>query len=191
MRATSDGPRGAREGGARSLAQTRNGRTSPSSRSSSSWSPAASATSAGARTARRGFATASSRCARSRPPLGPVELRRPKLRHAHSALCDQRFSATVSRKNARDPRHLSLGAGAFGPGSRGDARRGLRHGGAQPGPCSAPGGSTPVASPSSSALPRGRPSPRTAGSRSSPSSASVGCPRRCSSSPRAARACAR
>ena len=32
--------------------------------------------------------------------LGPVELRRPKLRHAHSALCDQLFGATVSRTNA-------------------------------------------------------------------------------------------
>ena len=32
--------------------------------------------------------------------LGPVELRRPKLRHAHSALCDQLFGSGVSRTNA-------------------------------------------------------------------------------------------
>lgn len=32
--------------------------------------------------------------------LGPVQLRRPKLRHAHSALCDQLFGVGVSRTNA-------------------------------------------------------------------------------------------
>jgi transposase-like protein len=32
--------------------------------------------------------------------LGPVELQRPKLRHAHSALCDQLFGTTVTRTNA-------------------------------------------------------------------------------------------
>jgi putative transposase len=32
--------------------------------------------------------------------LGPVELRRPKLRHAHSAFCDQLFGVGVSRTNA-------------------------------------------------------------------------------------------
>lgn len=32
--------------------------------------------------------------------LGPVELRRPKLRHAHSALCDQLFGSSVTRTNA-------------------------------------------------------------------------------------------
>jgi putative transposase len=32
--------------------------------------------------------------------LGPVELQRPKLRHAHAGLCDQLFGAGVSRTNA-------------------------------------------------------------------------------------------
>ena len=32
--------------------------------------------------------------------LGPVELQRPKLRHAHSALCDQLFGSAVTRTNA-------------------------------------------------------------------------------------------
>ncbi|GAC1667088.1 MAG: IS256 family transposase [Candidatus Dormibacteraceae bacterium] len=32
--------------------------------------------------------------------LGPVALQRPKLRHAHSALCDQLFGAGVTRTNA-------------------------------------------------------------------------------------------
>jgi transposase-like protein len=32
--------------------------------------------------------------------LGPVELQRPKLRHAHAALCDQLFGQGVSRTNA-------------------------------------------------------------------------------------------
>jgi transposase-like protein len=32
--------------------------------------------------------------------LGPVDLRRPKFRHAHSALCDQLFGTGVSRTNA-------------------------------------------------------------------------------------------
>jgi putative transposase len=32
--------------------------------------------------------------------LGPVELQRPKLRHAHAALCDQLFGVGVSRTNA-------------------------------------------------------------------------------------------
>ena len=32
--------------------------------------------------------------------LGPVQLQRPKLRHAHAALCDQLFGAGVSRTNA-------------------------------------------------------------------------------------------
>src|SRR4029453_11720229 len=32
--------------------------------------------------------------------LGPVQLRRPKLRHAHAALCDQLFGQGVSRTNA-------------------------------------------------------------------------------------------
>jgi len=32
--------------------------------------------------------------------LGPVELQRPKLRHAHAALCDQLFGQSVSRTNA-------------------------------------------------------------------------------------------
>src|SRR5918995_1682103 len=31
---------------------------------------------------------------------GPVQLQRPKLRHAHAALCDQLFGANVSRTNA-------------------------------------------------------------------------------------------
>ena len=31
---------------------------------------------------------------------GPVQLQRPKLRHAHAALCDQLFGAGVSRTNA-------------------------------------------------------------------------------------------
>ena len=32
--------------------------------------------------------------------LGPVQVQRPKLRHAHSALCDQLFGTGVSRSNA-------------------------------------------------------------------------------------------
>jgi putative transposase len=32
--------------------------------------------------------------------LGPVELQRPKLRHAHAALCDQLFGQGVTRTNA-------------------------------------------------------------------------------------------
>jgi transposase-like protein len=32
--------------------------------------------------------------------LGPVEVQRPKLRHAHAALCDRRFGQGVSRTNA-------------------------------------------------------------------------------------------
>jgi putative transposase len=32
--------------------------------------------------------------------LGPVSLQRPKLRHAHAALCDQLFGQSVSRTNA-------------------------------------------------------------------------------------------
>jgi hypothetical protein len=32
--------------------------------------------------------------------LGPVELQRPKLRHAHAALCEQLFGQGVSRTNA-------------------------------------------------------------------------------------------
>jgi transposase-like protein len=32
--------------------------------------------------------------------LGPVELQRPKLRHAHAALCDQLFGQSVTRTNA-------------------------------------------------------------------------------------------
>jgi putative transposase len=32
--------------------------------------------------------------------LGPVQLQRPKLRHAHAALCDQLFGQGVSRTNA-------------------------------------------------------------------------------------------
>ena len=32
--------------------------------------------------------------------LGPVELQRPKLRHAHSALCDQLFGVSVTKTNA-------------------------------------------------------------------------------------------
>jgi transposase-like protein len=58
--------------------------------------------------------------------LGPVELQRPKLRHAHAALCDQLFGQGVSRTNALETLVILLGAGAIGPRRRGHAGRGLR-----------------------------------------------------------------
>ena len=58
--------------------------------------------------------------------LGPVELQRPKLRHAHAALCDRLFGQGVSRTTRWRPGDRLLGAGAVGPRRGGDAGRGLR-----------------------------------------------------------------
>ena len=60
---------------------------------------------------------------------GPVPLQRPKLRHAHAALCDQLFGAgRQPHQRAGDAGDLLLGAGPVGPRCGGDAGRGLRPG---------------------------------------------------------------
>jgi putative transposase len=44
--------------------------------------------------------------------LGPVSLQRPKLRHAHAALCDRRFGQGVTRTNALETLVISCWCGA-------------------------------------------------------------------------------
>lgn len=61
--------------------------------------------------------------------FGPVEVQRPKLRHAHSALCDQLFGEGVTKTNALETLVISCWVrGVVGPGHRGHAGRGLRRG---------------------------------------------------------------
>jgi hypothetical protein len=43
--------------------------------------------------------------------LGPVQLQRPKLRHAHAALCDQLFGQGVTRTNALETLVSPAGCG--------------------------------------------------------------------------------
>jgi putative transposase len=70
------------------------------SKKSSARSSAATATSAAPRTRPRATRNGWQQPRAVKTALGPVHVQRPKLRHAHAALCDQLFGQGVTRTNA-------------------------------------------------------------------------------------------